>query len=180
MARARTGLAELGPDLMSVYLSLLAAIAETLAGNPAAAERAVRDAAAMVAGSTDRWHQAMVGVDLAHAVIAQGRDAAAAVASIEDAPAPCDLEWVVKRRTAPPWVAATSGDLRAGVEEARAAVTAIAGSGLILVKADAHAMLARVLALAGEPTAAADAAACAAEPTRRRATSSRPARWLSR
>ena len=162
MARARTGLDEFGPDLMTVYLSLLAATAETLGGNPAAAERAVRDAAAMVEGSTDRWHHAMVGVDLAHAVIAQGRDAAAEVASIEDAPAPCDLEWVVKRRTARAWVAAATGDLRAGVEEARAAVTAIEGSGLILVNADAHAMLARVLALAGEDDAAAEAAARAA------------------
>ena len=52
---------------MAAYLALLDALAETLAGDPVAAERAVRDAAAMVAGSGDRWHQAMVNVELAHA-----------------------------------------------------------------------------------------------------------------
>jgi len=44
----------------------------------------------------------MVNVDLAHAIIAQGRDAdaVAAVERIDTVPVPCDLEWVVKRHAA--------------------------------------------------------------------------------
>jgi len=157
MAAARAGLAELGVTLMAVYLALLEAIAETLAGDPAAAERAVRDADAMVAGSSDRWHHAMVSVDLAHAIIAQGRDATAAVERIEAVSAPCDLEWVVKRHTARAWVAGCAGDHDGALAEARAAVAAAETASLILVKADAHAMLAKVLRLAGDPEAAAAA-----------------------
>ena len=158
MARARVGLGELGVNLMDVYLALLEAIAETLAGEPAAAERAVRDAAAMVSASSDRWHHAMVGVDLAHALIAQGRDATEAVEQIEAAPAPCDLEWVVKRHAARAWVAAQAGDSVLALEEARAAVATAEPSALILVKADAISMLARVLARSGDAPGAAAAA----------------------
>ena len=52
----------------------------------------------MVSGSGD-FYGALVNVDLARALIAQGRaaDAAAAVARIDNEPAPCDREWVVKR-----------------------------------------------------------------------------------
>ena len=158
MARARAGLADLGVNLMDVYLALLEVIAETLAGDPVAAERAVHDAAAMVSGSSDRWHHAMIGVDLAHALIAQGRDATEAVEQIDAAPAPCDLEWVVKRHTARAWIAARAGDMGRALEEARAGVAAAEPSALILVTADAFSMLARVVALAGDAEASAVAA----------------------
>jgi hypothetical protein len=75
MEHARAGFAELRLDLMAAYLALLVALAELLAGDPVAAERAVRDAEAMVSGPGDRWYQGMVNVDLAQTIIAQGRDA---------------------------------------------------------------------------------------------------------
>ena len=112
----------------------------------------------MVSGSSERWHHAMVGVDLAHALIAQGRDASEAVERIEAAPAPCDLEWVVKRHTARAWVAARAGAMGRALEEARAAVATAEPSALILVTADAFSMLARVLALAGDAEASEAAA----------------------
>ena len=56
----------------------------------------------MVSGPGDRWYQAMVNVDLAQTVIAQGRtaDAIAVVERIDAVPAPCDLEWAIKRHMA--------------------------------------------------------------------------------
>ena len=101
------------------YLALLVALAETLAGDPVAAERAVRDAEAMVSGPGDRWYQAMVNVDLALTVIAQDRpaDAAAVVEQIDAVPAPCDLEWAIKRHVARALVAGPV----AGLEEAETA-----------------------------------------------------------
>ena len=65
MALARDGLAELGLDATSAYFALLDAMAETVAGDPAAAERAVLDAEAIVAESGDRWFGSMVHVDVA-------------------------------------------------------------------------------------------------------------------
>ena len=110
MARARSAFDELRMDLMGSYLALLDAVAERLAGDPAAAERAIRDAGAMVSGSGD-FYRALVNVELAHALIAQGREAdvAEAVARIDTAPAPCDREWVVKRHCARAWLAQRAG-----------------------------------------------------------------------
>ena len=65
MEQARAGFADLRLDLQAAYLALLVALAEMLAGDAVAAERAVRDAEAMVSGPGDRWYQAMVNVDLA-------------------------------------------------------------------------------------------------------------------
>ena len=91
MAEARAGLAELHLGVIAAYLALLDGIAETLAGDPAAAERAVRDAEAMIAGSDTRWYLAFIYADLAHAILAQHRlpEAAEAVARIETLTAPC-------------------------------------------------------------------------------------------
>ena len=90
MARARAGFADLRLDLMAAYLALLVALAETLVGRSGrgGARRARRRA--MVGGPGDRWYQSMINVDLAHAIIAQGRDAdaVAAVARIDPVPAP--------------------------------------------------------------------------------------------
>ena len=56
MAESRAGLAELHLGVIAAYLALLEAVAETLAGDPAAAERAVRDAEARIPESGDRWY----------------------------------------------------------------------------------------------------------------------------
>ena len=150
MARARVALAELRLREMAAYLAHLDAFAETLAGDPAAAERALLDAEAIVSESGDRWFLATVYVDLAHAILAQGRheDAAEAVARIETVPAPCDLQWVIKRHAARSLLAAQSGDLQRGLEEARMAVAAAEGTGMVVFCADAYRTLAEVLAAA--------------------------------
>ena len=152
MDRARAGFADLRLDLMAAYLALLVALAESLVGDPAAAERAVLDAEAMVSGPGDRWYQAMVNVDFAHAIIAQGRraDAIAAVERIDLVPAPCDLEWRVKRLTGRARVAVQAGEHARAIEEARAAVATAGPSGLILVRADAERTLAEALSAAGQ------------------------------
>jgi hypothetical protein len=54
MAEAREGLAGLQLGEIAAYLALLDALAETLAGDPASAERAVLEAEAIVSASGDR------------------------------------------------------------------------------------------------------------------------------
>ena len=160
MARARAAFGELRMDLMGSYLALLDAVAERLAGDPAAAERAIRDAGAMVSGSGD-FYRALVNVDLAHALIAQGREAdvAEAVARIDTAPAPCDREWVVKRHCRARLARATGGPARpTSVQEARAAVATADTTSLLLVRADAQRMLAEALFAAGRTGEAASVA----------------------
>ncbi len=77
--------------MIAAYLALLDGIAETLAGDPSAAERAVRDAEAMVSGSGDRWYR---GVHLRRPRPRDPRagprttEAAEAVARIDTLPAP--------------------------------------------------------------------------------------------
>ena len=151
MARARAGFADLRLDLMAAYLALLVALAESLVGDPVAAERAVRDAEAMVGGPGDRWYQSMVNVDFAHAIIAQGRDAdaVAAVERIDLVPAPCDLQWRIKRLAGRARVATRAGDHARAVDEARAAVAAAEPCGLVLVKADAERTLGEALRASG-------------------------------
>ncbi len=151
MEHARAGFAELRLDLMAAYLALLVALAELLAGDPVAAERAVRDAEAMVSGPGDRWYQGMVNVDLAQTIIAQGRDAdaLAVIAQIDAVPAPCDIEWVIKRHIARARVAAQADDHAAALAEAESAVAAAAPTTLLLVKADAERALAETHRAAG-------------------------------
>ena len=151
MTRARAGFADLRLDLMAAYLALLVALAESLVGDPVAAERAVREAEAMVAGPGDRWYQSMVNVDLAHAIIAQGRDAdaIAAVERIDLVPAPCDLQWRIKRLAGRARVATRAGDHARAVEEARAAVAVAEPCGLVLVRADAERTLGEALRASG-------------------------------
>jgi DNA-binding SARP family transcriptional activator len=160
MAEARAGLAELPLGVIAAYLALLEGIAETLAGDPAAAERAVRDAEAIISGSETRWYLAFIYVDLAHAILAQGRvrDAAEAVARIDTLPAPCDAEWAIKRHTARALLAAREGDPERGLADARAAVAASDATGLLICRANAHRTLAELLLATDRPQAAAEAA----------------------
>ena len=99
-------------------------------------------------------------VDLAHAILAQGRlpEAAAAVARIETMQAPCDAEWVIKRHTARALLAAQSGDHEGGLPDARAAVAAADATGLIICRANAHRTLAELLWATGRTRDAATAA----------------------
>ena len=160
MAEARAGLVELQLGEMAAYLALLDAVAETLAGDPAAAERAALDAEAIVAESGDSWYLSLIYVDLAHAILAQGRfpDAADAIARIETLPAPCDVEWVIKRHTARALAAAQGGEPERGLDDAQAAVAATDATGLIVCSANAYRTLAELLWATGRSDAAATAA----------------------
>ena len=160
MAEARAGLAELQLGVIAAYLALLDGIAETLAGDHAAAERAMRDAEEMVSGSETIWYLAFIYVDLAHAILAQGRvdEAAAAVARIETLPAPCDAEWTIKRHTARALLAAREGDPERGLVDARAGVEAGDATGLLICRANAHRTLAELLLACGRPQEAAASA----------------------
>jgi hypothetical protein len=80
------------------------------------------------------------------------------VARIDTVPAPCDREWVVKRHAARAWVAAQAGDHPSAIQEGRAAVATAEATGLMLVRGDAHRMLAEVLRTAGRTEEAAAAA----------------------
>ena len=139
---------------MAAYLALLVALAEMLAGDPAAAERAVRDAEAMVSGpataGTRRWS---TSTSRTRSSPRAARDAAAAVARIEAVPAPCDIEWVDQApHRARAWVAARAGDRAAGAREARGGGGAGRADRLLLVRADAQRTLAEVLPAAGRTT----------------------------
>ena len=71
----------------------------------------------------------MLNVEAAVALIEQGLDATAAVARVEAVPAPCDLEWVVKRHRVRAGLAARRDDAATAVAEARARHAALAGAG---------------------------------------------------
>ena len=103
MAEARAGLAELQLGVIAAYLALLDGDRRD-AGRATRRRRSAPSATPRrwSPASETRWYLAFIYVDLAHAILAQGRvdEAAAAVARIETLPAPCDAEWAIKRHTA--------------------------------------------------------------------------------
>ncbi len=160
MASARAGLAELQLDEMAANLALVDALAEMLAGAPAAAERALLEAEALTAGSGDRWLASLVRVNLAHAILAQERhtEAAEALTRGEQPPARCDTDWVIKWHAARARLAARAGDYERGLEDARTAVAVADRTSLSLSRADAHRTLAELLWATGATEDAASAA----------------------
>ena len=146
LAAARKGIAELGFQQSSVWMAVFDAMAETLAGDAAAAERVLEDAERIAIDIGDRWFQSTILVDRAHAILAQDRpDAAAeAVARIDDVPAPCDMEWRVKRHAARGKLAAIEGDPERALREARAATALADSTEMFTFRADAHRDLAEV------------------------------------
>ena len=131
-----------------------------LAGDPAAAEDAVRGAGASALESGDRWYQALVHVDCAHAVLAQ-----------EDRPGRrggrrADRDARRRRATSSGRSSATSpgpssrwraGEAEAGLADARAAVAAAETTTLALCRADAQRTLAELLWATGRDEEAAAA-----------------------
>ena len=160
MARSRAGMAAIGLTQASAYMALFDGQLETMAGNAEAAELAVRDAGLITEETRDRWFQSTVRVDLANALIFRGQveQAAAAVDAIDEIPAPNDPEWVIKRHTARALVAAHTGAFETAVSEADAATAAADATGMLLFRADAHHARAKTLRMAGNDSAAADAA----------------------
>ncbi|MEN3281189.1 MAG: hypothetical protein V7607_2329 [Solirubrobacteraceae bacterium] len=159
MADALSGLAEMQLSAISVYMAFVAAWIATLAGDPAAAERALRDARTLVSDPDDHWYVSMIEGDLAHALLAQDRlaDAAAAIAELDARPVPCDAEWVIRRHIARALLAARTGEPEPGLADARSAVAAAERTGLIVARAHALCTQAEVLAATGDASAAADA-----------------------
>jgi tetratricopeptide (TPR) repeat protein len=182
MAQSSAGLAELQLRGIALYVSLLESVAEMLAGDPAGAEYAVRDAEASALESGDRWYQALVHIDLAHAVLEQdGRpDAPEHVARIEALAAPCDVEWRIKRHTARARLAARDGESERGLEEARAAVAEAEQTRLSLCRADAQRTLAQLLWDTGRTEEAAAAVRRALELDEAKANAVAAARTRSR
>lgn len=157
MTEALAGVVEMRLTAISVYMAMLVGATASLAGDPASAERAVRDAQTLVSDPDDHWYQAMLQADLAHVMLAQDHlaDAAAAIAELDVRPLPCDAEWVIRRHTARALLAARVGEPDRGLDDARAALTAVERTGLIMNRAYAHRTLAELLAATGEADAAA-------------------------
>ena len=151
MALARAHLEELGLRSVTMWMELFAAKAEMLAGDPEAAERAVRSAERMATEIGDRWFLSTVIVDLAHVVLAQDRvdEAEAIVGRIETVPAPADMEWLIKRHAARGKLAARQGRAEAGIEDALRAVEPADTTDLLFFRANAYGDLAEVLLAAG-------------------------------
>ena len=146
VAAARAGLQDLGLRQASVWMAVHDALAESLAGDAAAAERALEDAERLADAIGDRWFLSTILVDRAHAVLAQGdvARAAAAVARIETVPAPNDTEWRIKRAAARGRLAALEGDEAVALAEAEAATTIADGTEMLTFRADAYRDLAGV------------------------------------
>jgi tetratricopeptide (TPR) repeat protein len=163
LGKARRGLAELGLKQASAWMAVYDAQAEMLAGDGAAAERALDDAERIALDIGDRWFVSTVHVDRAHAMLAQDRPGAAAeaVARIEDVPAHSDMEWVVKRHAARGKLAAREGDLDRALHESRKATAVADGTGMFTFRADAHRDLAEVAARCGRDDEARAATATA-------------------
>ena len=140
-------------DLLSAYIELLA-------GDPAAATRELRAANEVFIEIGDRWYLSTVAVELPAAVYAQGRydDAAALAEAIEDAPAPNDLEWQIKRRAIGAKLLARGGDLDRAESLGREAVALVSASDFLGFHGDVLLDLAEVLELADRSAEAATAA----------------------
>jgi class 3 adenylate cyclase/tetratricopeptide (TPR) repeat protein len=163
LARARGGIAERGFLQSSVWMAVFDAMAEMLAGDAAAAERALEDAERIAIEIGDRWFQSTILVDRAHAILTQDRPSAAAeaVARIDDVPAPSDMEWRVKRHAARGKLAALDGDPDRALREARTAVALVDSTDMFTFRADAHRDLSEVATRCGRHAEARAATAAA-------------------
>jgi tetratricopeptide (TPR) repeat protein len=139
-AEARGGLKELGLWQASVWMAMFEGIIEVLAGDPFAAERAFDEAERIAVEIGDRWFQSTIVWERAHAVLAQDRPeaSAAAVARIDEIPAPGDIEWHFKRHLAHAKLAAQQGDSERALTEARTGVAIADRTEHFVYRADAH------------------------------------------
>jgi tetratricopeptide (TPR) repeat protein len=156
----RERFSELGLGFASGWGTLVSGYVEMLAGEPAEAERFMREAYEICRSTGDRWFLSTVLADLPHPVYAQGNyDAARAlVEQINEVPAPADMEWQIKRRTAQAKVLARRGRVEEAELIAREAVDLAAQTDFVSFTGDAWCDLAEVLRVAertDEATAAA-------------------------
>jgi hypothetical protein len=163
LVRSREGLRELGLRQATIWMAVFDAEVRLLAGDAASAEDALDDAECVAHEIGDRLFLSTIRVERAHALLAQERpaEAAAAVALIDEGPAPNDLEWRVKRLAARGQLAAREGRAEEALAEARAAVALADASEMFLYRVDAWRDLAEVAHLVGEAEEAAAARATA-------------------
>ena len=156
MAEALSGLAEMQLSALSVYMAFLAGWIATVAGDCAAAERALRDALTLIRDPDDHWYLSMIQADLTQAMLAQGRvaDAAEAIAELDARPIPCDTEWVILRHIAGARLAACTGEHHRGLADARSAIAIAERTDLIVIHADALCAQAELLSATGDAPAA--------------------------
>ena len=153
---------DLGLMWQAAVQELLSGYVELLAGDPVAAERDMRTAEQAFREIGEGWFLSTVAVDLPRALYEQGRyeDAFALLGAIDEAPAPTDREWQIKRTGIPARLLARRGQLEEAEVLARQGVALAADSEFVVLHADVLLDLAEVLRLAGRSE---DAAATAAE-----------------
>ena len=153
---------DLGLKWQAAVQELLSGYVELLAGDPVAAERDMRTAERAFREIGEGWFLSTVAVDLPRAVYEQGRydDAFALLEAIDEAPAPTDREWQIKRTGVPARLLARRGRARGSREARSRGGRARGGQRVRRLHADVLLDLAEVLRLGGRSE---DAAATAAE-----------------
>jgi DNA-binding SARP family transcriptional activator len=153
---------DLGLMWQAAVQELLSGYVELLAGDPVAAEHDMRWAGEAFREIGEGWFLSTVAVDLPRAVYEQGRydDAFDLLEAVDEAPAPTDREWQIKRRGVPARLLARRGRLEEAEELAREGVALAGECEFLVLHADVLLDLAEVLDLAGR---AEDAAAAATE-----------------
>jgi DNA-binding SARP family transcriptional activator len=151
---------DLGLIWQASVQELLSGYIELMAGNPVAAEREMRAAAAGFREIGEGWFLSVTAVDMLRAIYEQGRyeDAFALLESVDETPGP-DCEWLVKRRGVPAMLLARRGQLEEAEALAREGVAVAADSDFVVLHADVLLDLAEVLELAGRPQEAREATA---------------------
>ena len=159
MEQSRQGLADLHLNVTGAAMALFDARMRLRAGDHRGAEQAIQDALRTGRRGGDRWVESTALVDLAHVVIAGGRqqDAARAIAEIDTAPAPRDTEWLVRRLTAHSLFASLTADHEAAVSQASDAAARVDGTQFLPLRSHAHWTQALALYHAGHPGQAARA-----------------------
>ncbi len=152
VARSKLILEDLGLKLRAAFVSDAAGYVETLAGDHAAAERALRAGYEVIEQLGERAYLSTVSAMLAHAIWAQGRAEEAEIfcSLAEETGAEDDITTQVLWRTARARIAASRGELDEAVRLARAAVALAEETDDINMQADALVELGEVLAAAGD------------------------------
>jgi tetratricopeptide (TPR) repeat protein len=162
IAESRALAQDLGMKWQGAVQELLSGYVELMAGDPVAAEGDMRRAEQAFREIGEGRFLSTVAVDLPRAVYEQGRydDAFALLGAIDDAPAPTDREWLIKRTGVPARLLARRGQFEEAEQLAREGVAVAADSEFVNLHGDVLLDLAEVLHLAGREE---DARATAAE-----------------
>jgi class 3 adenylate cyclase/tetratricopeptide (TPR) repeat protein len=164
-AQARSTLEELGNSMLAAATSLEAGAVELLAGNPGAAERLIRTDVAELRRMGATYLLSTTTALLAQAVAAQGRDVEAAelVEAGQRLTGEDDIESNVLLACVRSTLGVRAGDVGAGIEEARRAVTLLDEADAPVTRTEALLALAAAYEAGADPRAAAARDRAAAE-----------------